>query len=97
MVEGDTWQTFMAFSATWANLSNRDSKTLEKCLPRIYEIDEDQWQDEPQEREEEADISSQVSLQVPRELTDLRNKLNRQRVLLYAIIGLLVWLLLFAK
>jgi hypothetical protein len=39
IVEGDTWATFMAFSAAWG--MQRDSSNLERYLPRINEIDED--------------------------------------------------------
>jgi len=38
IVEGDTWATFMAFSAAW---EKQRCSELEKYLPRIYEIDED--------------------------------------------------------
>lgn len=37
IVEGDTWATFMAFSAAWQNQRRSE---LEKYLPRIDEIDE---------------------------------------------------------
>ena len=44
IVEGNTWATFMAFSKEWARNSQR-TKKLERYLPCIYEIEDDNVDD----------------------------------------------------
>jgi hypothetical protein len=89
MVEGNTWGTFMAFSKAWAE--SRRTDKLEKRLPRIYEVTEDGL-----DYETEADDED---LEEPKEgetidIAELQAGQDRQRLLLYVVIALLIWLLI---
>lgn len=85
-VEEDTWATFVNFSKEWDKHS-RHTKSLEKLLPRIYEVGEE-------------DLEIDVEETVFETIRNMRNdfsrleaNVNRQKVLLCVVIGLLVWLL----
>ena len=94
IVEGDTWGTFMAFSSAWER--NWHSKKLEKHLPRIIEEgDEDELGDDLQEEAEDHQAApTDILRQLTKDVTALRATQDRQNMLFYVVIGLLVWLLI---
>jgi hypothetical protein len=87
IIEGDTWGTFMAFSTAWSK-HPRLHKRLEKYLPSIDDVDEDK--DEESETEIEVNQDHQIICQ---QLNRFQAELNKQRLFLYAVVVLLVWLL----
>jgi hypothetical protein len=93
VVPDDTWATFMAFSKAWSKRASW-AKELNKYLPRIYEIDEDDWEPEESEKKHQAESNSELTKGLHADLKTLKSSLDRQRLLLYAVIGLIVWLLL---
>ena len=140
IVPGDTWATFIAFSEAWSIRSYR-VKELDKYLPRIYEIDEDDLEPEELDSAPSAETNSELIKSIDEKLTELQqiiklsdnqgneeliegldkirdhatqlntytqnhaeglhaefkklqSSLNRQRLLLYAVIGLVIWLLI---
>jgi hypothetical protein len=140
IVAGDTWATFIGFSEGWARRSWW-IKDLDKHLPRIDEIDEDDWGQEKPENdpanttnteliigidEKLAKLQEQLKFSdnqdnkvlleglnevrknatmlssnardqsegLQAELVSLQDSLHWQRFLLYAVLGLVVWLLI---
>ena len=140
IVPGDTWATFIAFSEAWSRRSYR-VKELDKYLPRIYEIDEDDLEPEELDSAPSAETNSELIRSIDEKLTELQqiiklsdnqgneeliegldkirdhatqlntytqnhaeglhtefkklqSSLNMQRLLLYAVIGLVIWLLI---
>ena len=95
IVEGDTWGTFMAFSSAWER--NWHSKKLEKHLPRIIEEgDEDELGDDffKEEAEDHQGEPTDILRQLTKDVAALRATQDRQNLLFYVVIGLLVWLLI---
>ena len=94
VVEGDTWGTFMSFSRAWPEDSWR-TKKLEKHLPCIDEAGEDELGYDLQEEAEDKQVEPTDSLrQLTKDVTRLQATQDRQNLLLYVVIGLLVWLLI---
>jgi len=135
-VDGDTWATFKNFSNEWAK--RRNTERLEKLLPRIYEIGEEDIEETfDNDTDIDEDIVDRVEKRVASVLTSvsaddeeevnslrealgkltahatafqervsesignlksdmsqLRSIVDRQKILLYLVIGLLVWLLI---
>jgi len=135
-VKGDTWATFKNFANEWAK--RRNTEGLERFLPRIYEVGEEDIEeafdndidnDEDSvdrvekrvadvltsisEDDEEKDKSLMEALgkltahatafqervsesirNLKGDVSQLRAIVDRQKVLLYVVIGLLVWLLI---
>jgi len=86
VVEGDTWSTFMAFSKIWAEQRWR-TKTLKKHLPRIAGGDEGET--------EGMQTALEISLgEFSMAVTRVQSNLDRQKLFLYVVISLLVWLLI---
>ena len=140
VVSGDTWATFIGFSESWSNRSYW-AKDLDKHLPRIYEIDEDDWEPEEEEIDSEESGNAELLKGINEKLTELQEQINysddqgnedllegldevrknaamlsnnaqnqsqglqeelrkievsvnKQRLLIYAVLGLVIWLLL---
>jgi hypothetical protein len=140
IVPDDTWATFMAFSEAWSRRSYQ-VKELDKYLPRIYEIDEDDLEPQELDSAPRAETNSELIKGIDEKLKELQqiiklsdnqgneelmegfdkiryhanqlntytqnhaeglhaefkklqSSLNRQRLLLYAAIGLIIWLLI---
>jgi len=140
IVSGDTWATFIGFSEAWSNKSYR-AKDLDKHLPRIYEIDEDDWEPEEAETDSAESENAELLKGINEKLTELQDQINfsddqgnevlleglgevrknaamlsnnaqnqsqglqaelrklevsvnKQRLLMYAVLGLVIWLLL---
>lgn len=140
IVPGDTWATFMGFSEAWSRRTSW-TKDLDKHLPRIYEIDKDDWEQEEPENAPALETNTDLIKGIDEKLTELQEQLkfsddqdndallegldevrrnatmlssnaqnqsegvqaglmklqaslNRQKFLLYAVLGLVVWLLI---
>ena len=88
-VDGDTWATFKNFSNEWAK--RRNTERLEKSLPRIYEVGEE---DIEEAFDNDIDNDEDSMARVEKRVVDVLTSVDRQKVLLYMVIGLLVWLLI---
>ena len=84
----------MAFSNAWSKL-NWHTKKLEKHLPRIDETDEDALDDDLEvagkDEKEPTGLMQRIDQKLT-EVTRLQAVQDRQRLLLYLVIGLLAWL-----
>jgi len=85
--EGDTWRTFMAFSEAWPK---KNFKKLNKYLPQIREVENDNPEDENiiENNEKTAPLL---------ELTSLKSEIDRIKFLIYVVIVLIIILLLISK
>lgn len=88
-VDGDTWTTFQNLSNEWAK--RRNAERLEKFLPRIYEVGEE---DIEGAFDNDIDKDEDIIARVEKRVADVLTSVDRQKVLLYVVIGLLVWLLI---
>jgi hypothetical protein len=68
----DTWLTFMEFSKTWSKNSHR-RKNLDKYLPRIYELGEEDLVYEDTETDSPPDESFELIRGIDNKLTELQN------------------------
>lgn len=94
IVERDTWGTFISFSKAWPEDTWR-TKKLEKHLPRIDEAGEDEVGYDLREGAESKHVELTDSIkQLTKDVIRLHATQNRQNLLLYVVIGLLVWLLI---
>jgi len=88
-VDGDTWTTFKNLSNGWAK--RRNVERLEKFLPRIYEVGQE---DIEEAFDNDIDNDEDIMARVEKRVADVLTSVDRQKVLLYVVIGLLVWLLI---
>lgn len=75
IVPGDTWATFMAFSDAWSRRPSR-AMDLEKHLPRIYELDEDDWEQEEPDIAAATEIDAELIKRLDEKLTEIRQTIN---------------------
>jgi len=102
IVPDDTWATFMTFSESWLREPWR-AKDFDKHLPRIYEIDEDDWEQDDPNIDTKPEVDTELINKIDEkpseaeglraELKTLESALSRQRLLIYIVIGLVIWLL----
>jgi|GEM_PF-3244603 hypothetical protein len=91
VVEGDTWATFMAFINKWKEQKN--TLTLEKALPEIYEFDDEDKGPSQSEEQSAVPIAPQ-SKSYEKEIIIIQQLLKRVKFIGYVVIALLLWLLL---
>jgi len=94
VVEGDTWGTFISFSKAWAKDARR-TKKLEKHLPPVDEADKNELgYDLKEEADDKQPEPTETLSQLTKDVTRLQVTQDRQKLLLYVVIGLLLWLLI---
>jgi hypothetical protein len=92
VVKGDTWATFMEFSANW----RQGSSEMEKYLPRLYEID-DLLSNETDSNETSAKTSDNWNEIILEHFEMLQSSYNRLKLFLYVIVALLILLLIYGR
>lgn len=83
IIEGDTWKTFMAFSDNWPKNS---FDNLEKQLPKLYEIDEDESEDSENEIIQLDNKEKELTI----ELSILKTEVKGIKSLIFTVIVLII-------
>jgi hypothetical protein len=84
----------MSFSKAWAN-DPRRTKKLEKHLPPVDEAGENELgYDLKEEADDKHPEPTETLSQLTKDVTRLQVTQDRQKLLLYVVIGLLLWLLI---
>ncbi|WP_419657519.1 uncharacterized protein Dvar_66640 [Desulfosarcina variabilis str. Montpellier] len=96
-IDGDTWATFKSFSGEWANRYGYTEK-LERFLPQIYEIEDNDIEEGPIDKQEEQ--TAEFEEIIIESINSLKNDMNRlqaiigsQKVFIYIVIGFFIILL----